>query len=707
MDSRFHLILKVAAVLCAATSPAIAQNAFSHRPLITDRIDEQRLVALPGNTRPEARTATDDAVVAETTRLDHIHLLLKRTANQERMVEDYVDGLTRHGSPTYHHWLSAAEFGKRFGASDTDVARISVWLEGKGLRVNHVYPNRMMIDFSGNAGQVARAFHTEIHRFEVGGAIHLANTRDPEIPAALAPAIAGIVSLNDFHPRNTRRPRRADTAACGSPCQAVGAGDLAVIYDLKPLFAAGYTGRGQVIAAVESTDLYDTADWSNFRSAFGLNSYSAGSLQIVHPAPAGDAACDDPGVTGDDGEAALDVEWASAAAPGATIMLASCASTGATDGVFLAIQNIVNSAAPPAAISVSYAVCEAFNGAAENAAFNAVYQQAAAEGISVFVASGDSGSSGCAPGPDATFSGIGVNGWGDSQYNISVGGTDFLDTFEDANSRYWGANAGAPWTTALSYVPEIPWNDTCANPFVAQYFGRTNIPYGTNGFCNTQNSFHTLSSTGGGPSRCYSGAPDQSGVVGGSCRGYPKPAWQRQVFGYAPDGMRDTPDVAMFAADGVFGHSYATCFTDPNNNGGPCTGNPVFWKGNGGGTSYGAPIMAGIQALVNQYTGSLQGNPAPVYYALAASQYGSSGNPNCSANLGRGIESDCIFHDIIAGNNSVYCSGGNNCYLPSGTYGVLSTSLSANYPAYKGKSGYDATTGIGSVDAYNLVVRWP
>src|SRR6185437_12564483 len=369
-------------------------------------------------------------------RLEHIQMLLRRSPEREAAAASFVDGLTRRGSPSYHRWLTAAEYGRRFGASDADIQKIQAWLKAKGLTVNQVYPGRTMIDFSGNAGQVARAFHTHIRRFASGGAMHIANDSDPQVPAALAPAIEGIVSLNDFHPHNARRvrPRAQDTGSCGGQtCYAVGPGDLATIYNLTPLFNAGYTGRGQTVAVVESTNLYDNNDWFNFRNAFGLNRYSSGNLQIVHPAPASGGPCADPGVTGNDGEAALDAEWASAAAPAATIMLASCASTGATDGVFLAIHNLVNAAAPPAVISVSYALCEAENGAGANAAFNRIYQQAAAEGISVFVASGDSGAAGCSPGPDPAWSGIGINGWGDSQYIVSVGGTDFRDRY-DGNS---------------------------------------------------------------------------------------------------------------------------------------------------------------------------------------------------------------------------------------------------------------------------------
>jgi subtilase family serine protease len=678
--------------------------------MIVGALDDRQMVPLQGNTRREARAAAVQPLAPDTTRFDHIQMLLRPSPERERAAAAFVEEQSTRGSPSYHKWLTAAEFGKRFGASDADVGKITAWLRGKGFTVNDVYPSKMMIDFSGNAGQVSRAFRTHIRRFESSGATHLGNDSDPQIPAALAPAIEGIVSLHDFHPHSAKRPRAQNTGSCGGQaCYAMAPGDLATIYNITPIFNAGYAGQGQVVAVVESTNLYSNADFTNFRSAFGLSAYGSGNLQVVHPAPAGGGPCDDPGVTGNDGEAALDAEWASAAAPAATIILASCASTNTTDGVFMAIHHLVNANSPPAIISVSYALCEAENGAGANAAFNRIYQQAAAEGISVFVASGDSGGAGCSPGPDPAWSGTGVNGWGSTRYNVSVGGTDFRDRYDGTSSSFWGPNTGAPWATAKSYIPEIPWNDNCASVFIAQFYGGTNVTYGANGFCNTSmgSNFYTLSSGGGGPSRCYYGSPDTGGVVSGTCKGYPKPSWQRSLAGVPADGVRDTPDVSIFGANGIWGHSYATCYTDPSGGGGPCTGNPANWAGNGGGTSYGAPIMAGIQALVNQYKGAPQGNAAPILYAFAHQQYGTAGNPNCSANLGRAIESDCVFHDIVSGDTNVYCQGGINCYQPSGGYGTLSAVNTAYRPAYKATRGFDMATGLGSVNVANLITQWP
>ena len=134
---------------------------------------------------------------------------------------------------------------------------------------------------------------------------------DPQIPAALAPAIVGIVSLHDFMPRpnlvrkaKSRLHRRAAAITLVTPP------DLATIYNFNPLFSGGNVpGQNQTIYLIEDTDLYATSDWTTFRSTFGLSGYTGASLSTVHPAPpSGPNNCSDPGVNGDDGEAILDAE---------------------------------------------------------------------------------------------------------------------------------------------------------------------------------------------------------------------------------------------------------------------------------------------------------------------------------------------------------------------------------------------------------------
>ena len=388
MSSRF--LPSSAVVVCLLTLPFALLSQTARRPLIAEPVNNTRLHTLSGNTRPEAVAQNDLGAVPDGLSMDHMQLQLQRSAAQEQALQQFIDQLHNSKSPNFHKWMTAEQFGQAYGAAQQDVNTITLWLQSQGFTVNAVSPSRMTIDFSGNAGQVQQALHTEVHYLSVNGSRHIANMSDPQIPAALAPAVAGVVSLHDFTPHAMKKSRPQYTFTYqGSPVQAVTPADLAAIYNLTPLFSAGTTGAGQTIAVIEDSNLYNSADWDTFRSTFGLSQYTTGSLTTLHPTGAV-GNCQNPGTaSGDDGEATLDAEYASAAAPGASIVLASCADTRTTFGGFIALENLIGSSTPPSVISISYGQCEAENGAASNAAFNTAFQQAVAEGISVFVAAGD------------------------------------------------------------------------------------------------------------------------------------------------------------------------------------------------------------------------------------------------------------------------------------------------------------------------------
>jgi subtilase family serine protease len=695
----FFFLASGAGTIIAQTGPGTESGTVPPVPiLITRTVDETELVTLPGNTRPEANANNDHGQLANSFPLEHMMLLLRRSSVQEQALTELIDRLHDPKSPYFHHWLTAQELGQRYGLAREDIHAITRWLKSHGFTVNTVYPNQFVIDFSGTAGQVRQAFHTEIHQLKVGDKEHIANMTDPQIPAALAPAIFGVVSLSDFMPQPMHEPR-SDLTSGGN--YYVAPADLATIYNLNPLFEAGVSGQGQTIVLVEDSDVYSPANWSTFRSVLGLSGYSEGSFTQVHPPPPqGPNNCVDPGANGDDGEAILDAEWSSAAAPNAAILMITCADTNTTFGGFIALQNLLNAGSPPGIISISYGTSETDNGAASNAFINSLYQEAVTAGVSVFVSSGDQAAALSDRGAKYATHGINVNGWGSTVYNVSVGGTDFGDTYAGTNGVYWSATNGATYGSALSYIPEIPWNDSCASLLIAQYLGYTTT-YGLDGFCNSTSGSKFLNVVGGsgGPSACAMGAPSVAGVVSGTCKGYAKPAWQ-SVFGNPLDGARDLPDVSLFAANGVWGHAYVYCNSDPNG-GGPCTGTPNTWS-IGGGTSFASPIMAAIQSLMNQATGQRWGNPNPTYYSLASAEYGNGGNSDCNSTLGNGVASTCIFYDVTLGDMDAPCQGSVNCYLPAGTYGVLSASNSAYQPAYGTQVGWDFATGIGSVNAYNL-----
>ena len=623
MSKRYALSLLLALCVPAALLAQSAETGRNARALITRRIDEGQLHRLQGNTRPEANPQNDRGRVADGLSLDHMLLQLQRSPAQEHAAQAFLDALQEPGSPNFHKWLSPTEFGDRFGASQTDIDAITAWLGSHGFTVNSVYPNGMIVDFSGTAGQVASTFHTEIHDLDVNGRAHIANMSDPQIPDALAPVVAGVVSLHDFSPRPMSKARGNYTYVSGSQTlQAVVPADLATIYNLNPLFSAGISGQGQTIAVVEDSNLYSSTDWTTFRTEFGLSKYTAGSLATVHPAPpSGKTNCSDPGVPsgGDDGEAILDAEWASAAAPSAAIQVASCSNSRTTFGGLIAVQNLVSATKPPSVISMSYGECEAENGASANASYSSAFQQAAAEGISVFVSAGDEGAASCDAGAAGATHGIGVSAFASTPYNVAVGGTDFGDTYAGSNATYWNSTNTSAYGSAKSYIPEIPWNDSCAGALLAKYLGYTTV-YGASGFCNSSTTktdgLQAVAGGSGGPSGCATGSPSVTGVVGGTCKGYAKPSWQTALT--PADSVRDIPDVSLFAANGVWGHYYVYCWSNVRAGGAKCTGAPSAWAG-AGGTSFSSPILAAIQALVDQHAGALQGNPNPVYYPKSGS----------------------------------------------------------------------------------------
>ena len=706
--SGFLVFALLSISLLGITSEAQAQAA---RQLVTQTVDEAQTVSLSGNTRPEAVAENDRGAVSDSQVLAHMQLLLKRPAERQVALSNLIQQLHDPKSPNFHQWLTAAQFNADFGPADADRNLVSDWLTKHGLTVNTALSTGMVIDFSGTAGQVRDAFKTEIHHVDVNGVNHLANMSDPQIPAALAEVVSGVVSLNDFRPHTNfkAKPAYTYTAGNGSTYHAVVPADLATIYDLNPLFKSGISGQGQTIVVIEDTDVYSTADWKTFRSTFGLSGYSSGSFTQVHPAPLGSANnCLDPGVLPiNESEAELDAEWASAAAPNASVVLASCQDTTTTFGGLIALQNLLNSNQPPAIVSISYGECEAENGATANAAYRSIYEEGVALGTSIFVSSGDEGAASCDADEPTAYHGIGVSGFASTPFNVAVGGTDFGDTSAKTTATYWRATNGATDGSALSYIPEIPWNDSCASVLIAAASGYSTT-YGAGGFCNSaagKANFLSTASGSGGPSGCATGNPSHGGEIGGTCQGYAKPFWQSLV-GNPADGVRDIPDVSLFAANGVWGHYYIYCDSDIADQGAACTGAPSGWSG-AGGTSFASPIWAGFQALINQKVGARQGNPNWVYYPLAAAEYGRAGSNTCNSDLGKGGASDCIFHNVTAGDMDVNCAGKNNCYLPSGSYGVLSLSDSSYLKAYGTNSGWNFATGIGSANITNLVNAWP
>jgi subtilase family serine protease len=731
-----HLsVLKLCLVCLGLASSVQAQGP---RRMVNEPIDESKLVTLGGNTTPAATRAQNDrGPVAEDVRFDHLLLLLKRDPQTEAELKEEIEAMHNPASPEFHHWLTLEQIGTRYGIHAQDMEAVQQWLKSHGFTINQAYKNGLVLDLAGNAKQLRDTFHADMHNLVLpNGDKHMATVRDPQIPAALAPVIEGVTSLHDFFPRprltkmrpigfnreSKRWQPKFNVPFQGFTLNVVAPFDFATIYNLLPLWNQGFTGKGVTIALVEDSNLANPKDWSTFRKTFGLSGFTQGNFKQIYPN------CPNPGQNSDETEAALDVEWSSAAAPDANIVLAACGDTQTTAGLDLAILGILETN-PPDIISDSYGLCETITGQAEVALENFEAELATTEGVTFFIAQGDTGADECAPVETPPYSVLGVNS-GDntaSAFAVDVGGTDFMAQYNsDVSgipiSRYWNAkNDPKTLASAKSYIPEIPWNDSCASrliytdPLIAGGFTQS---FGNKGFCNSsigQDDFLFAVSGSGGPSTCFTGTPSIPGVVSGTCKGNPKPSYQKGVPGVPHDGLRDQPDVSLFAADGVWGSLYPECLSDTNQGGTTCTADNDALLLGGGGTSFASPAMAGIQALINQQYGR-QGDANYVYYALAAQQFahpgGAAAQCDASQTTGNLPAPSCIFNDVTLGDMDIPCGQNTDgkfydCHGASKTeIGELSTTNNQDDPAYPAAVGYDLATGLGSVNATNLFKAW-
>lgn len=646
------------------------------RPLITQAVDEAQITVLKGNTHPLARAEFDLGTAPATLPMQRMLLVLKRSDAQEAALEQLLDDLQNKNSPNYHKWLTPEQFGQQFGPTDADMQTITNWLQSHGFEVGST-KGRTVLEFSGSASQVQDAFHTTIHKYVVNGEQHWANASDPSIPAALSAAVAGVASLNNFQKKamhefvgtyseKTRELLRSApnyTFGCGgSECYGIVPYDFATIYDVAPLWTAGINGTGQTIAIVGRTNI-NTNDATTFWQLFGLT-VPANKLQVTLNGP-------DPGITGDEAEADIDIQWSGAVAPQATINFVTSASTETTDGVDLSAVYIVENNVAPV-VSESYGECELGLGTAGNQFEAALWGQAAAQGMTVMVSSGDNGAAGCDnPSYPAQY-GLSVSGNASTPYNVAVGGTDFNEY--NKWTTYWNStNNATTQASAKGYIPETTWNDSCTNSLAGT------LGYGSTAeqACNNPQMLSAggVNSTGGsgGASNCTTNTQ----TVGSCSQGYSKPSWQTGS-GVPNDGKRDLPDVSLFASNGFLGTFYLVCQSDAT--GGICDLNNLAGFG---GTSVSSPAFAGIMALVNQKTGERQGNANYILYKLAAQQ-------------------PTAFHDVPTGSTiAMPCvTGSPNCTTSTAGdgYGVLS--------GYSTTTGYDLATGLGSVDANNLVTKW-
>jgi hypothetical protein len=653
---------------------------------ITEPVNDSLRVVLKGNVPRQAQAKYDQGPVPASMPASRLMLVLKHSPTQAQAVREFIDSLQDKSSPNYHKWLTPEEFGAKYGPSDQDLKTLTAWLESHGFTVNRVAKARNLIEFSGTAGSVQEAFHTAIHSYVINGEQHFSIATDPEIPAALAPVVAGVTKLNNFNPkRNVMAGKSARWNAekgpgnditwidpYGNTDLYVVPADVAAIYNtpnaqLNPAYTGTtYDGTGVTVGIVGDSN-FTMQDVANYRTFF-LNDTSAAHLPNVI------IDGNDPGIiSGDSLEALLDNEALGGVAPGATINFYTAANTDVQAGLELAISRALDDNAV-SILNLSFGYCEQLMGATLNQEFYQAWEQAAAQGISVTVSSGDTGSANCdAQDQAVSYDGLAVSGFASTPYNVSVGGTDFAvltSNYPTSFNQYMNPNGGvAPYYgSATGYIPETPWNNTT--------YPNTTINL------NQTFSGESLGGGGGGMSSCTT--QDQ---YGDCLSGYPKPAFQANLT--PVDGVRDVPDVSLFASNGFNAAIWAICadsavYDTPGTDCQLVDGKPTAATtiSGVGGTSASAPAFAGMLALISQSVGGRLGNPNPALYSLA-------------------MNTPAVINDVVVGNNSQPCG---SIFVP-GCVEVASTDFYLS--GYNAGTGYDLASGLGSVNAAKLVNAWP
>ena len=589
------------AIYCFAVLPFTGNCFAAQADRITQPVKSDQVRAVRGNIPRLARPQYDQGPADAALQMDHVLLLFKPSQAQQADLDQLLAAQRNPSSPEYHNWLTPEAYASRFGLSTSDHSKVVAWLHSQGLTVQESGRGRNWVAFSGNTSQISTALHTSIRRYFVNGESHIANSAEPSVPAAIADVVSGFIGLDDFHlrPMMTKQVKigAAPNFNAAANKHYLAPEDFSTIYDLSPLYKNGFDGSGQSIAIVGQSAIAG-ADISAFRSRFGLP-VNAPHLLLYGT---------DPGTNGAEIEGDLDLEWAGAIAPRATLyyIFGQDALVAAAFAVNLNLAQV---------LSISYGNCEIEYPAL---LFRTIFQQGNAQGITTLAASGDSGAAGCdAQGLDP-FATRGEAATFPSNLPevTGVGGTQF----DDGSGTFWSSGNDTSSGSALSYIPELAWNET------APGFG--------------------LGSSGGGASTLIA-----------------KPDWQTGA-GVPDDGARDIPDIAMAAA---VHNAYLVV-----------NQNTLFAVG---GTSAASPSLAGILAMLNQYqvskgfqTKAGLGNINPQLYRLALAAAG-------------------VFHDINSGDNVVPCAQGTpDC-------------LNRSYGFTTGQ-GYDLVTGLGSIDANNLVTLW-
>ena len=611
--------------LAAASLPA--QIAQADRVTVQPELTAS--VRLAGHLPRWANPAADAGPVAADTNL-HLTFVLSRAPQQQSAFTQLLADQQDPASPRYHQWLTPQQVGELYGPTQHDIDALAAWLTSRGLAPSELSPSRIFLTVSGPVSAVSAALSTSFHSFTLNGEPRLSTTQEPALPAALASIVQSIAGLSDtpILPMGHGQAVSA-SASVAEPRYTNGAnhyvtpGDFANIFDLNTPYLAGITGVGQKVAIIGRSRVVST-DITEFETNTGL---AANLPNTIVP-----GAGPDPSLSGngDESEATMDVQRVLGTAPSAQADLVILPNSGG--GIFTAAQYEVNTLNDPV-MNISFGQCEASAGSASVKSWDSLFSQAASQGISVLVCSMDSGAATCDTGfatAPATQQ-LSINSLCSSSYATCVGGTEFADTANP--SLYWSSSNSTSRVSALGYIPEGAWNEPgSAGSYVV--------------------------AAGGGGASLY----------------IAKPSWQTGT-GVPSDGARDVPDISYPSAehDGYYG-CYAL-------GGGDCTNSrfEYFY-----GTSNAAPAMAAVTALLNQRTGTRQGNLNPTLYRLAATP------------------ANGVFHDATVATSGV---SGCSVSVPSmcNTSTPSPTALTGGLAGYLLTPGYDLATGWGSIDGNNLL----
>ncbi len=750
------LFLLALALLCATVAFARVSTNATPTVRIKGKIDATDRVQIQGHVPQVVKSgvARDLGRLAASTPAEHLVMVLKSSDEQKHELRRVLDTMHDRKASNYHQWMTPDEFGQHFGVHDDDIATLKSWLTSQGFTVEDVSKSKRVLHFSGTTGQLENAFNMEMHQYSVNGELHVSNDRELSVPKAISPVVAGVTTHNFFrkaHMGNVTRLSQVKTApnyTASSTTHYLSPGDFATIYNTAPLLAAGVNGSGSSIAIVGRSDIL-LSDVQTYRQMFNL---PANDPIFIH-------AGQDNGINpGDDGESDLDVEISGGIAPLAQVYFVIGTPTFLVDGITNSIEYIVENNVADI-VSISYGSCEAVEGTGGNEFNLQAFEQAAAQGMSVFVAAGDNGPAGCDDQGSQTYEVLGyaTGAEASTPYSVSVGGTTLYGDVTSPTT-YWSSTNGTYFNSALTYIPESPWNESRVASYIPSGDTGTDLWSGSGGISAyylkpsfqfgpgvptsdpdlTQTAYGgqwvnsvTITNAGSG----YTTAPAVT-FTGGGC--VYEPAATSTISGGSVTGITFTGYTSHYQGVGCTSAPTITFAA-------PTSGTTATATATIGAMQTPPPLITGVP---HRYTPDLalnaaSGHDATLFCSEGVCEYSGStlldaglvGGTSVAAPSMAGIQAlinqanggrqgmpAYIYYSLAAAQNTANCNSstpplaGSNCAFQDVTYGdnricasagSACTATSGTKIGFTAGTGYDLASGLGSVNAANLSSQWP